>query len=506
MGELNFDDVYQSGSSPDNTGKNPDQNSYVSGTDPNTVNQYQFVEEAYKGTGGFRDNRYLIAYKREAFYRDRQKYSHYVNFIKPIVKAMLDPIFNQDVSREYGDNKLFSLFIDDVNYNGLSLQRFTELATRYIRLHSVCFVIMDTVPTNEELSEADLVEGNYKPFVYLRKAQEVEDYKLDFFGRLEEIIFLDNKIKMVVEGKEEETQTYVRWTKKSWERLKKNDKKWIVLESRFHNFGILPVRPIYESERENTQYLLGDSSMYSLARINLTIYNQDSERRDLQRNQAFSILCIQHKGGDMTAADIGASTYLQISPDVTNMPSYISPNHLILYQLLNQRKQTVEDLFTVANQLGVISTSREAKSGAALAYEFSAYEVTLQKTAEIAKEVEDEIVDLFQTITGQKFEYKAYYKTDYKIRTEMDKIQMYDTAIQWSLPKTTENMIKLNTHKIFFPDAEADELKQVEKELEDMEQESEEPQNIPQIPVVEASGDNIQNQDNQKPASDNINE
>lgn len=182
--------------------KNPSAYSGKKAININTVNDYVFVEQAYKGSGGFKDNTYLVPHGREAFYGARQAFSRYTNFINPILQAMVDPVFNALVHREHKDNELFEMFLADTNYNDLKIQDFTRLVTKYIRLHSVSFVVMDYIlPKDVELSEKDLLKGNHHPYVYMKKAQEVESSKLDFFGRLEEIVFFDVVMDINLDGK-----------------------------------------------------------------------------------------------------------------------------------------------------------------------------------------------------------------------------------------------------------------------------------------------------------------
>lgn len=431
------------------------------------VNEYVFVEEALKNEGGFKSGNYLIPHLRESFYKVRKQYSSYVNFIQPILRAMVEPVFNGDINREYKDNDLFEMFIKDVNYNNLSLKDFTQMITKYVRLHSLVFIICDYILPSGELSEAQLLENNVHPYLYFKKPYEVESYALDFFGRLNTITFIDDELEIIVEGKKKKVQTFIKWSSMTWERVIKNDKgSYVTIETREHNLGKLPISVVYEEARENTKELLTASHFYSLARINHQIYNQDSERRELQRNQAFSVLYIQEENNNQAGRNIGTNNYLSISHDATIPPNFISPDVSILEKLLEQRNTAKDDLFSIADQMGVFGVTKQAKSGIALAYEFSAYEGTLRKTATIANRVELEIVRLFSMYTKLNLDFKANYNEDYTVSKDENKITVYDTVQNWPISSPTLNAkIAESTAKILFPDIEDAEIEQIKSEV-----------------------------------------
>lgn len=460
MGEFDFNEAFTNTQGPSSSSGN-------TAINISTVNDYSFVEQAYKGSGGFKDGTYLIAHKREGFYIERKQFSHYTNFVQPILRAMIEPVFNSPVRREFDDNELFKIFMKDVNYNNLHIQDFTQLVTKYARLHSIVFIVMDYIfPDDIELTEQYLLENNIHPYVYIKKAWEVDSYKLDFFGRLEEIVFCDEKQTIKVNGKEEQRQTYIRWTITNWERVIKEKDKYIILETRIHNLGVLPVSAIYENAREDTKILLTESKFYALAKINHTIYNQDSERRELQRNQAFAILYIPEEDNDVAGKAIGTNNYLAISMDAPFAPGFISPDTNILKVLQEQREDNKKDLFTLADQLGVIGITKEAKSGIALSYEFSAYESTLQKTSDIAIKVENAIVRLFQLYTNTNFEYTAKYNTEYQIGKEENKIKIYDTVQEWqNVPDGLNRLIVLDTTRLLFPEVGDKVIEAIEREM-----------------------------------------
>jgi len=449
------------------------------------INEYIFTEESLLGTNGFRTGEYLINHIRESFYDTRRQYSAYVNFIQPILRAMVEPVFTGEVNREYNKNELFDIFINDVNYNNLKLKDFVSMITKYVRLHSMTFLICDYIlPKDEILTENDLIINNVHPYLYFKKPYHVEEYKLDFFGRLEEIVFVDELIKKEIEGKTKEIPSYIRWTKNTWERIYRGkNNAWLVEEIRNHNLGVLPISVIYENDRENTKNLFTHPNFYSLARINHQIYNQDSERRELQRNQAFSILVIQEMANSTKNKTLGSNNYLSISPEVTGFGAkFISPEVSILAELLNQRETAKNDLFSIADQIGVFGITKQAKSGIALSYEFSAYESTLRKTAQIANKIETEVARLWCLYTKtNNLNFVPHYNEEYKINKDENKITLYDTVNQMTLGSSTLNSLMAeDIARTLFPDEEEivyDDIKNETMEQQIMDQEIEPKEN-----------------------------
>lgn len=463
MGEADFENVTDSR-------EQPSADSRYTAIDVTQLNDYLFIEHAYRGISGFKDGKYLIPHQREAFYNTRRQFSDYVNFIHPIVRAMLDPVFTDKINRDY-DGELTEKFVNDCNGNGMHIQSFVSIATEYVRLHSICFIVVDNV-TDQPETMTEAVRQNKKPYAYIRKAYQVETYTLNMYGGLEDIMFIDKKV--TIENKE--VQLYRKWTPTETQLFKKKDDyakgdevKYVPYENAvIHGLGVLPVIALYDSDRDDPDILLPHPKMYGIAKLNHSIYNQDSERRELERNQGFAILCVQEGDGSPAGKTIGSSNYLQVPLEASNMPEFVSPEAELLAGLLEQREKKRENLFSLAEQNGVIGVTKEAKSGVALSYEFRAYESTLQKTSEIATRAETEIIELFKLWTRTNFKYEFEYPIEFQPQRELEQVTIYDTVLNYpGVPKTTIDKIMVATHKLLFPDAEQDEIDMVEKDLKD---------------------------------------
>lgn len=79
------------------------------------MDKYSLLTDAYFGTGLFENGAGLRQHPREdpANYKDRQGLAYYLNYTGPIVNAAVDPIFKNDIKRDYNGSTLFQAFLDD---------------------------------------------------------------------------------------------------------------------------------------------------------------------------------------------------------------------------------------------------------------------------------------------------------------------------------------------------------------------------------------------------------
>ena len=113
-----------------------------------SINKYKFVREAYEGTGGFRNGKYLFPHVREKNFIDRRKESHYNNRVSGIVDSRVDPVFSSNPSRTIVDGdktsiEISRLFVDNCDNAGSNLSEVIHNALLYTRMHGVSFIVMD---------------------------------------------------------------------------------------------------------------------------------------------------------------------------------------------------------------------------------------------------------------------------------------------------------------------------------------------------------------------------
>lgn len=455
----------------------------------NSINVYQFMSEAYEGTGGFRTGTYLVPFSRENDFKNRMQLAFYKNYIKPVLRAMVEPVFAKEVAREYDNNALFGQFIEDVDVCGTKIQEFTHAATTIARKHGVVFIVMDNFDATQQPETLDEVQKlRTLPYAYVKTADKLEDYKTDQFGNIEWITFYDytdriNNKKIVY---------YRTWTKTESILLKKeeNGNKLIEVSKTYHGLGIAPVITIFSEIQEDKSCILPNPPLYDVARLNWQIYNMTVEKRHQERCQAFSIFYAQGvPPSDLVA---GLNNYINLPLEVSIAPGYASPPSDILDYLMKSEEQIRKELFLMVEQAGVIGI-QSSESGIAKAFDFEAKENTLKRTSVIATSIEEKIANFFKLYTKESFEYIVDYPVDFApmgLDREIDRI---DKIFQMpELNKTFVSKMQEKLAKLYF----ADENKETLKEILDAIKEDFEANKLERAQTIQEINDDEQNEQN----------
>lgn len=401
----------------------------------NTVNPYVFMDHSYFGTGGYRDGSYLIPFTRESDYMGRRELAAYKNYVRPIIDAMIVPVFAQQAVRIVQGNTLFDDFEENVNGSGLPLQEFTSEICTIARRHGVVFIVMDNfIDQPDTVGQA--AKDRIYPYVYIRKASQVAAYEQDAFGNLTTLTFEEPATK-----KSDGSIEYHRrkWTAtESIPYVKQGDQWQQVGEIRPVTIGRLPVIAIYADTKECTTPLV-DPPLYDIARLNLMIYNMTAEIRDQERAQAFSQLYVQGIPARELAS--GPKTVLILPPEANIAPGFASPDSAILAGLIEHEDKIRSQIYGIAEQNGVVGV-QTSRSGVALAWEFLAHEEVLRHTAAMATWCEQEIARMFGDFTNENFVYNVKYRMNYSPVGLDDEIKRYDAILKMpGVPQPLTNKI-----------------------------------------------------------------
>jgi len=365
-------------------------------------NRYEFVLNSYTGEGGYIDGSYLFPHTRELDFESRRKQSYYKNFVKGILDSIITPVFAQKALRE-SNNDLFNAFIENVDVNNTHLQDFSQNAITMARLLGNVFIVMDNfsdVPSTKKQA----IDERLFPYIYMKLPQDVYSFKIDKFNRLTEISFF-------MEENEDGEREYVYWDSTIYRRYRIHNGEYKTITEIEHGFGRIPVIQVNTSE---TKEILPQPPLYDLCRVALTIYNQDSEQRDLERIQSFSVLVVPGTQPDQNV-EIGSHNLIFIENDASQSPKYIAPDPQVLSTVRTSSEHNVQALIKIANVLGAsaVDTGNSTKSGVAMSYSFLGSNYQLMRTAGMATDLEDDIAELFSLFIGEEVEYKVMYKSEY---------------------------------------------------------------------------------------------
>lgn len=430
---------------------------------PQSINPYKLMDDAYFEEGGFADGTYLTPHQREMFYTARRETSTYKNFVKPILDAMINPVFAAPIPREVDPNSLFASFIQDTDNNGMTMDCLVSEAIHTCIRHGQVFVIIDNFGVTDQpetLQQAR--KDRVFPYVVIKTALDVADYTLDKWGNLITITFIAEKRQI---GKDT-IQLYRKWTKTDSQIvMKKGDAYIPVDEPVIHGLGVLPVITVYRAPRRDKTKLLVTPPYLGITKLSLGIYNKESEIRDLERAQSFSVLCVQSdRGGNIT---LGSRNVLYIPVETTIAPQFISPNPSILVGLMVNAEKMRDDMYKLAEQSGVTAVKSEA-SGVAEAYKFFGHETVLQKGSQLSKDLDQAIFDLFCLYVNETTEYKTEYPVDFapgNISVEVDTLDKY---LKQDLPDEAKALALKKWTRLIFGDQDPEEVNEALEAIDKM--------------------------------------
>jgi hypothetical protein len=439
--------------------------------DPKSVSPYKLMDDCYFGDGDVKSGKYLVPFNREYHYMERRTIAAYKNFVKPIIRALIDPVFSEEAPRvitdEAGnetDNLMANTFIEDVDNDGTPMQEYTEDIVETARRHGVCFCLIDNFSAEEQPATAQqAIDSRIMPYTVKKTAEEVVAWHCDEFGKLEDIMFAETAV--LREG------TYhrraMKWTTEYSVLMEEQTKnidgvsrlEWVEVGTPVvHGLGVIPVVQVYAVRKRSKDAILVLPPMYDIAMLNLVIWNLDSEIRDLQRSSGFSLLVIQTD--NVASVTVGPKNALVIPMDATIAPTYISPDPSIMAGLVEANKANREDLFRMAEQQGVYGVRSES-SGVSMAYRFYGQETQLKKTSRMATVFENSVMDLFKLWTGEEFTYTVQYPEDFQPGDTGAEVDVYDKALGMSPPKKMRQKVFEKLARLLFADEDAEEVQKI---------------------------------------------
>lgn len=412
--------------------------------DPITAcSNYEFMTNAYEGTGGFRSGRYLVPHTTELqmFFSRRKQMAFYKNYTMPIIRATIDPVFANDIKRQVlvneetaPDTMYISQFVKNVTGSGVNMQRFIDKALTLAALHNLGFVVMDNVSAEKIAAVKDkktAVSQRAFPYCFTKTMDHLHSGKLDEMSNIEWIRFYDSTEKRKKEnGTYDNVKIYVYYDNTVIRKEEADDKgNFTSIKQTEHGLGVVPVIPVwYEvKESKSEDKIETDPPFYDIARINHAIFNKDSMIGSSERAQGFSIFYMQEdKPGTVV---IGRHNYISLPMATTVPPGFATPSPEILARLVENNEKLREDLFRIAGQKGVDFRSTQPKSGDALEYEFIAQETILARTAARAEELENKIIELFRLYTNEKFDYVLEYPEKFRPDSEENELADLDKLL-----------------------------------------------------------------------------
>lgn len=355
------------------------------------VNIYDFMRHTYEGSGGYRDGTYLIPFMRESFYTDRQKSAVYKNIFSKIINAMIRPVFGGEIDRIVDDD-LFENFIDNVDNAGTDLDSFTNLIITHARVYGFTMVVMDNFNSFKTMSVKEAILNREYPYMYECTPNMIHKIDVDDYGKPLSIVF---KLGYHEENNKK-YQLFREWNESSivlyYDKVSNGKHIKVVLDENEHNLGVIPVIVVNYFIKDKKLNELPSPPYYSLALLTYALYNKETYIDELEKYQSFSLLVSQ--GLDQRSMAIGPTNFINVADNVSNLPTYISPNVDNTRVLVENCDRLKDEIYKEAEQMGVVAIIKE-QSGVAKEWDFRGEESVLKETSNAANKFEQEVAYLF---------------------------------------------------------------------------------------------------------------
>ena len=385
---------------------------------------------------GFEDGTYLIPHtsERNDKYTRRKNMSYYVNYVKPVIDAHVNPIFNTEPARQ-GMSPTFNRFINDVDGNNTSITRFMKKVAIMAKLHGVQFVVVDMakIDDSQVITEADIEQERIYPYLYSVSPSQVINWATDKFGRLISISYVvRNSIIDETDTAKDIEETWT-WTETKCKKVVDGNEE--VFDN---NIGVIPVVPIY-GVINATDDLIPQSDLYGIARTSLAMFNACSELRELHRNQAFSILTYpigdddDYENGDEPIR-IGTADLLLYRGSSSAAPEFITPPSDSSDVLMDEIQLMIREIYRQANMQFATQEQVSNVSGLAKAYDNQQLYQTISELADGLQRAEKKIATIFSLYMDEPMDdYSVSYNKEYGVTDTTEVLTNATTALSMDI-------------------------------------------------------------------------
>jgi hypothetical protein len=357
-------------------------------------NAFDFIRHACEGTGGFENGKYLDPHAREVpvldnltptglvlggggsrgalKYATRRKMADYDNFCRTIRDTHWGYIQQaKDLIKHDSDIPELQQFWRNADGRGTDIVDTLNVPWRESRMfgHSLIMVDRPQLPPNP--TAADTSNPQTAAYCFSVPSQNVVWWEFnDTTKELELVAYLEPVAS--APGSEMEDPQFAKpaplkvWTDVLWASFvavpkitDPNDNagsrwKYALVEWETHPCDEVPSVLLYDDVPAPGQ-MFGATEMKQIALIAKSVYNLDSEAREIQRNCAFPILCIPTKDPS-SIPSIVISTEGGLGFDGPGTPSYLTANLDSLVHIAASRLDKVQSCFGMAHLAAIIGT------------------------------------------------------------------------------------------------------------------------------------------------------
>lgn len=423
------------------------------------LEEYELLHDAYYGSGMFASGAAVTSHARESeqSINFRRKIAYYLNYTGPILNASVDPIFKDEIKREYGNSVLFDEFINDVDRQGTTLQEFVEQNAIAAKLYGVMYIVVDNVSEFGN-SLADTLANRSMPYLTAVEPKNVVNYEFDDNGKLKLFTYAS-----YLKNADGSIKThYHTWTPTEWAITDKDNK---VIGKGEHNIGRIPIVQWF-GRAARKRDILPPPEYLSIAKTNAHVYNLCSLLSQILYNQTFSILTMPVDNNGLQDVTIGTDNLLAYPAEAGKAPSFIAPDKGPAEVLMAQIDKLINEMYRMSGIDSVIGV-QQAKSGVAKQWDFERTNQNLAAFAVRCETAEYDIIDLYRLWSGDNIEYKCDYPRDFKVNDVTESLTQAQQAKDLDFKSDTfDNEILKKVIDAYMPNLEIDTKDMIVKEAQ----------------------------------------
>lgn len=418
------------------------------------TNFWQYVRDAVDGTGGYVNGQYLYAYRLEngalnsptQKLIDRREQADYDNFAKDVCMAAWDQIVqSKDLIVRKSDDDRINSFWKNVDRRGTAIMDFLEFVFKQARMFGTAYVLMDR-PAGQIANETVDKDPANAPYLYTVPSQNLVQWSFDpETDVLNGIVIVEPSDQFFANVSLNDGYANPRgphflriWTTEAWALFKavikvaptgattssdapqEDEVDYELIDGGPNPIGEIPLVPVF-NEDPGPRKLLGITEMGEVARISQTVYNIDSEAREIERKCAlFLAMPVRDaKEFDSKTVEIGTDS-MMVYDGEAGQPHWVSPDLHVLDKLAHKRQEKIEEAYAMAH-LRVLVGNIQTKSGFHAEVEFQKTERRIARHAAQLESAEVRIAALFFRFLGEVDDhdgtlYEITYPREYGVR------------------------------------------------------------------------------------------
>lgn len=442
----------------------------------NLSTYWQFIRDAVQGVGGFADGLYIypttLEYennKATQKLKDRVDQADYDNFARDIMDAAWDQIVqSRDLitRRAPKSGSTLDEFWQDVDGNGTHIMDFLEFPMRQARMYGTGYVFMDRGRNIGAYAAQSLSKGN-RPWVYSVPSEFVVDWAFDDDGSIEYVTVIEptgDSIWQYVGAKwaaPEFPHNVLTWTENDWSRFaavplmnaegKVEKIGYTFVDGGPNEVGVVPMIPLF-NDTPAPKRMIGDTEMPDVARLSQTVYNIDSEAREIERKCAlFMAMPVKNvKDYEDKKLLTGLDNVLLYDGDA-GAPAWVSPNLDILAKLESRRQRIIESAYKMGHLRAIVGAIK-TQSGFHAEVEFAKTERRIARHAAQLESFENKLATLYQKFAGEaEGGFEIAYPREYGVRDLERVLARSEIMFSLQLGDDVNKQASYDLLKTFYP-------------------------------------------------------